>query len=661
MKKNSFSIYITGICLFLITQTTYSQSNNTIFQSTSKKGKAISSDLFGIFFEDLSYAADGGLYAELIQNRSFEYNPADKKGWHSLTSWEYTTEGYGYGDISVETKYPISEQNPHYVVLNVDVPGLGVGLSNSGFDGIAIKEGEKYNFSVFLKQFSDRSIPIQVRLQSKAGVVYSQAVLHTDSKDWKKYTIPFTASQTDPDAFLVIVSQAKGKFGIDMVSLFPQKTFNNRANGLREDLGKLIADLKPKFMRFPGGCLAHGDGINNIYNWKNTIGPVEQRSEQRNIWNYHQTLGLGYFEYFQFSEDIGAKAVPIVAAGVSCQNSGGTWRIGSSGQCALPMVDMKQYIQDIFDLIEYANGATTSEWGSKRALAGHPAPFNLKYIGIGNEDKMTAEFTERFKLIFEAVKMKYPKIIVIGTVGPDPSGLEYDLGWKLANELSIPIVDEHYYQKPEWFLNNNSRYNKFNRSKSKVYIGEYASWGNALSNALAEASYMTSMERNGDIVHMASYAPLLAKVGHESWNPNLIYFTNTKVSPTVNYYVQKLFSNNQGDRYFANVLSFLNSKDIKDAAQAASCVQDSKTGDIILKIVNDSPSSVKVQASLSQFGTFEPQAKLTQLSGKPDIKNSIEDPEAIVPVYSNYAISKLTLYNAPAYSLSVIRIKSNKK
>jgi alpha-N-arabinofuranosidase len=660
MKKYSFTQSITSIVCVLIIQTAISQ-NNTNTQTASKGGKAISSDLFGIFFEDLSYAADGGLYAELIQNRSFEYNPADKKGWDALTSWEYTTEGYGYGDISVETKYPVSEQNPHYVVLNVDDPGQGVGLTNSGFDGIAVKEGEQYNFSVFLKQFSAAGIPIQVRLQSKAGVIYSQAVLHTDSKDWKKYSVTFTATQTDPNAVLVIVSQAKGKFGIDMASLFPKKTFKNRTNGLRQDLGQLIADLKPKFMRFPGGCLAHGDGVNNIYHWKNTIGPIEQRIEQRNIWNYHQTLGLGYFEYFQFCEDIGAKPIPIVAAGVSCQNSGGSWRVGSTGQCGIPMEDMNQYIQDVLDLIEYANGSSTSEWGAKRALAGHPAPFNLEYLGVGNEDKMTAEFTERFKMIYEAVKKKYPEIKVIGTVGADPSGQEYDQGWKLANELSIPIVDEHYYQKPEWFLNNNTRYDKFNRSKSKVYIGEYASWGNALSNALAEASYMTSMERNGDVVYMASYAPLLAKVSHESWNPNLIYFTNTKVSPTVNYYVQKLFSNNHGDRYFGNVVSFLNSKDIKDSTQTASCVQDSTTGDVILKIVNDVPISVKVQVSLSQFGTIENQAKLTVLSGKPDAKNSIEDPNAIVPVNSNYAVSKLTLYDAPPYSLSVIRIKVVKK
>lgn len=660
MKKNIFNQYITGICLVLLTQTALSQ-NNTNTPTASKGGKAISSDLFGIFFEDLSYAADGGLYAELIQNRSFEYNPADKKGWDTLTSWDYTTEGYGYGDISVETKFSISEQNPHYVVLNVDVPGLGVGLTNYGFDGIAVKEGEQYNFSVFLKQFSETSIPVQVRLQSKAGVVYSQAIIHTDSKDWKKYSIPFTATQTDPNAVLVIVGQAKGKFGIDMVSLFPQKTFKNRTNGLRQDLGQLIANLKPKFMRFPGGCLAHGDGVNNIYNWKNTIGPVEQRKEQRNIWSYHQTLGLGYFEYFQFSEDIGAKPVPIVAAGVSCQNSGGTWKIGSSGQCAIPIKDMDQYIQDIFDLIEYANGAATSEWGSKRALAGHPAPFNLEYIGVGNEDKMTPEFYERFKMIYDAVQKKYPKITVIGTVGPDPSGKEYDLGWKMANELAIPIVDEHFYRNPEWFLENNARYDTFDRTKSKVYVGEYASWGNALSNALAEASFMTSMERNGDVVHMASYAPLLAKIGHESWNPNLIYFTNTKASPTVNYYVQKLFSNNQGDRYFANVVSFLNSKDIKNATQTASCVQDSATGDVILKIVNDSAASVKVQASLSQFGHFNKQAQLTVLSGKPDAKNSIDKPDLIVPVNSSYKVSKVTPYEAPPYSISVIRIKGIKK
>jgi alpha-L-arabinofuranosidase len=624
----------------------------------SSGAKKISPDLFGIFFEDLSYAADGGLYGELIQNRSFEYSPADKKDWHPLTAWEYTTEGYGYGTVSVETTFPVHVNNPHYVVLNVEEEGReGVGLINSGFDGIVIRAGEKYDFSVFVRQISDKPIPLLVKLQSKKGIVYGEATFSTQTKDWKKYMATITATQSEDSALLVVVAKAKGKLALDVVSLFPQKTFKNRPNGLRPDLAQVIADLKPKFMRFPGGCLVHGDGIGNIYRWKNTIGPIEQRVEQRNIWNYHQTVGLGYFEYFQFCEDIGAKPLPVVAAAVSCQNSGGTWRIGGTGQRGLPMDEMQAYIQDILDLIEYANGPITSTWGMKRAAAGHPKPFNLEYIGVGNEDKITPEFRERFKMIYDAVRSKHPEIILVGTVGPSPSGEDYELGWKFANQLAIPIVDEHYYEKPEWFLHNNLRYDDYDRSKSKIYLGEYASSGNSFFNALAEAAYMTALERNGDVVKMASYAPLLAHQNHTSWNPNLIYFTNTTITPTVNYYVQKLFSVNQGDSYYSNIISFAGRKGLKDSTLAASCVKDSKTGDIILKIVNAGPGSILAKADLSGLGSINLMANLTILSGKPGAENTLQNPQNIIPVTSDIVVKKTVSYNVPAYSFSVIRIK----
>jgi len=637
-------------------------------------GKAISPDLFGIFFEDISYAADGGLYAELVQNRSFEYTPADRQGWHSLTGWEYVTEGFGYGKISVETTAPLHSNNPHYLDLTMEEPGQkGIGVSNSGYDGIYVKVGERYNFSFFARLLSDSAIPVSVSLQGAKGEIYGEASIEVGGKEWKKYMAVITAGQTDTAARLVILAKRKGRLAMDVISLFPENTFKRRPNGLRADLAQKIADLHPKFMRFPGGCLVHGDGLGNMYRWKNTIGPVEQRVEQRDIWSYHQTTGLGYFEYFQFCEDIGAKPLPVLAAGVSCQNSGGTWRIGGTGQRGIPMDEMKDYIQEVLDLVEYANGPVTSAWGAKRAEAGHPAPFNLQYVGIGNEDKQTDAFRDRFRMIYEVVKAKHPEITVVGTVGPFPDGEDYELGWKLAGELGIPVVDEHYYQKPEWFLSNNRRYDGYDRSKSKVYVGEYASWGNTLFNALAEAAYMTGLERNGDVVRMASYAPLLANLRHTSWNPDLIYFTNTSVAPTVNYYVQQLFAVNAGDIYYPGIISFQGAgagadtlvrargKDVAtDTLLAASCVKDSKSGDLILKIVNAGAREVVANVGLPKGSGYEGKGALYVLTGKPDEKNTLQDPEHVVPSTSVMTVGRSFTYRAPAYSLSVVRIKTRK-
>jgi len=399
----------------------------------------------------------------------------------------------------------------------------------------------------------------------------------------------------------------------------------------------------------------HGDGLDNIYRWKNTIGPVENRQQQRNIWSYHQSVGLGFYEYFRFCEDIGAKPLPVVAAAVSCQNSGGTWAIGSTGQKALSMADMRGYIQDILDLIEYANGPVTSTWGAKRAIAGHPKPFHLQYIGIGNEDAQTDQFRERFKMIYDAVRAKHPEITIIGTVGPSPSGKDYDQGWNLADNLSVPVVDEHFYEKPEWFLRNNNRYDTYRRQNSQVYIGEYASWGNTMANALSEAAFMTSLERNGDIVRMASYAPLLANLNHTSWNPNLIYFDNKTMVQTVNYYVQQLFSTNQGDTYIPNKIEFINNKAGKDSTLAASCVKDNKTGDIILKIVNAGSNPAPAKIALTDFNISEKKASVKILKGNPDDKNTIVQPGNITPASTSISFAELEHYIAPAYSLSIIR------
>ena len=623
--------------------------------NVTAQGKKISGDLFGLFFEDINYAADGGLYAELVQNRSFEYGPGDRKEWTPFSFWEYITPGYSYGTISVETGSPVHPNNPHYIVLNIEHVGeSGVGIKNQGFGSIAVNAAEKYLFSIFAKKISRDPIHLTVSLQRKDGTVLAQDTIVVKSGEWTQYHTSLTASDNTDSASLVILATTKGKLALDFISLFPEKTFKNRQNGLRSDLAKLLADIQPKFIRFPGGCLTHGDGLGNMYRWKTTIGPVEQRIEQKNIWGYHQTAGLGYYEYFQFCEDIGAKPLPILPAAVSCQNSGGTWRIGSTGQQAVDMSEMQDYIQEVLDLVEWANGPANSVWGAKRVAAGHAAPFNLQYIGIGNEDKITPEFEQRFKMIYDAVKAKYPGITVIGTVGPSPSGTDFTKGWELARALRVPIVDEHYYSQPEWFISNLYRYDTYKRNSVRVYVGEYASWGNKTRNAMSEAAYMTALERNGDVVAMASYAPLLAKKDFTQWNPNMIYFDNTKVCPTVNYYVQKMFSTNQGDTYFGNVIS----KDPTDSTLAGSCVKDSRTGDIILKLVNAGSVEKSLKVNLSGFKNIIPQATKTVLTGSADSANSFEKPDAVIPVSSDISVKRSFDYAVPPMSLTVIRIKA---
>jgi alpha-N-arabinofuranosidase len=621
-----------------------------------KGGKKISPDLFGLFFEDINYSADGGLYAELVQNRSFEYSPTDRPEWNPFSFWEYITPGFSYGSISAETGSPVHPNNPHYIVLNIEHvgDGGGVGIKNSGFDGMVIRAGDKYNLSMFVSQLSSEPVSISVSLQNRKGRLLAESSFSTSAREWKKHSATLVPKESNDSASLVILATTRGKLALDVISLFPENTFRNRPNGMRADLAQLLADMKPKFIRFPGGCLAHGDGLGNMYRWKNTIGPIEERVEQKNIWNYHQTVGLGYFEYFQFCEDLGAKPVPIVPAGVSCQNSGGTWRIGGTGQKAIPLNEMSDYIQEVLDLIEWANGPVTSTWGAKRAAAGHPASFKLESLGIGNEDKMTPEFEERFKMICAAVKAKHPEITVIGTVGPFPDGDDFNKGWKLADDLKLRVVDEHYYSQPEWFMANQYRYDKYKRDMSGVYLGEYASWGNKMRNAIAEAAYMTSLERNGDVVKMASYAPLLAKKGFTQWTTDLIFFDNAKICPTVNFYVQKMFMTNQGDLYFDKVISM----DLKDSTLAASCVQDSKTGDIIMKMVNYGNTGKPMKVNLSSFKNISADAEQEILTGSANDVNTFENPQNVIPVKSAFKVAKTFEYVAPAMSLTVIRIKN---
>lgn len=647
------------LCATLFSITALAQSTKL---TSSRQSKVISPDLFGIFFEDINYSADGGLYAELVQNRSFEYSPTDKREWGPFSFWEYVTPGFSFGSITIETNTPVHANNPHYAVLTIEHVGKeekyvgvsGVGLKNIGFDGMPVKSGDKYNVSFFARQITQTPISLTVMLQTPKGKILAEEKLSTSSSNWKQYAISLTPSINNDSAALVILATTEGTLALDNISLFPEKTFKGRTNGLRADLAQALADMKPRFIRFPGGCLVHGDGLANMYRWKNTIGPIEQRVEQKNLWGYHQTMGLGYFEYFQFCEDIGAKPLPVLPAAVSCQNSGGTWRIGGTGQKLLPMEEMSDYIQEVLDLIEWANGSVTSTWGAKRAAAGHPLPFNLTYVGIGNEDKITPGFEERFKLIHDAVKAKHPEIIVIGTVGPFPDGEDFSRGWKYADELNLPIVDEHYYKDPNWLMKNLARYDGYDRTKAKVYLGEYASWGNKMRNAISEAAYMIGLERNGDVVTMASYAPLLAKKDHTQWKTDMIFFDNTRLCLTPNYHIQKMFSVNMGDVYFENIIAL----NPNDSTLAASCVQDKATGDVIVKLVNTSDMSKVVKVNLASFKKIVSGAEQSVLAAPADAENTLEKPTTVVPVTSIFKASKVFDYSTQPMSLTVIRIKT---
>lgn len=621
--------------------------------------KPIGNHLIGIFFEDINYAADGGLYAELIQNRDFEYVPEDRGGdrnWNSTHSWIAPEKGIRF---SIADENPVHPNNPHYAVLDVETPGSS--LTNQGFGGIALKGGDTYDFSMYAKAFGSKGGNVKVGLQDPSGKILAETVLSVSSKSWKKQSARLTPSADCADAVLTLRPAAAGTYGFDMVSLFPQKTFKGRKNGLRADLAETLADIKPRFVRFPGGCVAHGDGVDNIYDWKGSIGPLEARKPLRNLWGYHQTRGLGYFEYFQFCEDIGAEPLPVVAAGVPCQNSGTCSRhshgeIGCKGQQGgIPMEEMGAYVQDILDLIEYANGdARKTVWGKKRAEAGHPEPFNLKYIGIGNEDLITDVFEERFTMLFKAVKEKHPEITVIGTVGPFYEGTDYNEGWALASKLGVPMVDEHYYVSPGWFINNQTYYDRYDRNKPKVYLGEYAAHlpgrPNNIETALSEALYLTAIERNGDVVAMTSYAPLLAKEGHTQWNPDLIYFNNTEVKPTVGYYVQQMYGQNPGNEYIASEVELSNGHPDVRKRIAVSVVKDSLAGHCIVKLVNMLPVEVTAQVKLDGSGLTSPSARKTCLTGNPSDRQA-------KPVSETFEVDGTGFpYVMPAYSFTVIRL-----
>ncbi len=497
----------------------------------------LSPHLYGLFYEDINFAADGGLYAELVQNRSFEYFPVngnDPAGreLHPLSAWDKVERDGASCELAVVDEDPLNANNTNYLEVRIAAPGRA-GVRNLGFDGVRLDGGASYDLSLYARTIDwTGEGRLDITLEDPQGRVLGKAVVDGIGGEWKKYEATLTSSATSDVGRLVATTPGRGTLALDMVSLFPQDTWKGRRNGLRKDLVEALADLNPKFLRFPGGCIAHGHGLDNVYHWKDTVGDVAERKPNWNLWGYHQTYGLGFYEYFLLCEDLGMQPLPVVPVGVSCGFRG--------PQEAVPMEEMDACVQDALDLVEFANGPADSEWGSVRAEMGHPEPFGMEFICIGNEPHDNRLFRDRFPLFVEAIRDRHPDLKIIGTSG---------LGWQipiydLMTEHAVHSSDEHYYEDPTWFLDNVDRFDNFDRDKPKIFIGEYASRGRTLFNAVAEAAYLTGVERNGDIVDMTCYAPLFANVDHTQWNPDLIYFDKRTVVRT-SIEVEKLAVNGE--------------------------------------------------------------------------------------------------------------------
>ena len=632
-------------------------------------GHKISNELIGIFFEDISYSADGGLYAELVENGSFEYSPAERDGWGPGTSWKQIRPGHSLGTLQVRMDNPIHPNNPTYMRLHTervkeyhDYAGWkGFGLENGGFDGIAVKAGAKYDFSVFFRNIGAAK-QVRVVLGAPQGwgkdpKVLAETTLDVNGSDWKKYEAVLTSSEDCSNAILQILVLTLGDLDVDMVSLMPQDTY--KGHGLRKDLAEALEGLQPKFMRFPGGCVVHGggDGFWDTYRWKTTIGPKEQRRGLKNTWGYHQSMGLGYYEYFQFCEDLGMEPLPILPCGVSCQGTNGGWNMWpTQAQDACPMEEMDEWVAEALDLIEWANGDVNTTWGKKRAEQGHPKPFNLKYLGLGNEEKISPEFKERFKYIYDRVRAKYPNIVIVGTAGPGShkGNPDYENGWKIADEIGIDVLDEHYYEPRDYFLNNQGNYDNYPRNrKTKVYLGEYAAKDKKMADALYEGLYLLGIERNADVVTMTSYAPLFCKKQHESWNPDLIYFDNERVILTCSYYVQQMFGTTAGDYYYGDVAKFEGG----DKFQGTSAVLNTEKGELYIKLINAAEEAKTATIDLSKFKGFGATAPMTTISASSlDTENNF-DAQPVAPQTKDIKVSKKMKLTVEPRSANVIRLK----
>ena len=623
--------------LVMMTTMTANAAQNTFVINAKKTGAPIQSTMYGIFFEDINYAADGGLYAELVKNRSFEF-PNALQGWKI------------FGNVEVRNDGPF-ERNPHYVRLSD--PGHAhkhTGLDNEGFFGIGIKKGEQYRFSVWAR--ADVPVTLRVELVNTASMGENHFVcqqrLTVNGKEWKKYQVTLRPSETLEKATLRIFMETRNGAHVDLehISLFPADTWKGREGGLRKDLAQALADLHPGIFRFPGGCIVEGTDLETRYNWKNTIGPVENRPLNENRWeytfphrfypDYFQSYGLGFFEFFQLSEDIGAEPLPILSCGLACQFQ------NDDINAHVPVDQLDPYIQDALDLIEFANGPADSKWGKVRADMGHPEPFNLKYIGIGNE-QWDALYPERLEPFIKAIRKAYPDIKIVGSSGPNSEGDQFDYLWPEMKRLGADLVDEHFYRPYDWFLSQGTRYDNYDRKGPKVFAGEYAchatgkKWNHYYASLL-EAAFMTDLERNADIVHMATYAPLFAHVEGWQWRPDLIWYDNLNSFRTVSWHVQQLYSQYKG----MNVLNLtMNGKPVagQDGQNGlfASAVRDGNQ--VYIKVANTSEQAQDISLNftgLKKKSTVEAVKRVDLTSDKLYEDNSIENPANIVPVENSF-------------------------
>jgi alpha-N-arabinofuranosidase len=658
--KNNLITKIT-LCGLLFTGFFANAQKTTLEVNLAKTITKIQPTMYGVFFEDINFAADGGLYAEMVKNRSFEFeNPL--MGWNQPKSDRHSFNKQS--GIATTIKVLENKTNPNFCRILIN-DAKGYELINEGFRGMGIKKDAKYNLSLKAANHNGAIKKITVQFIDKDKKVLGETSIVPTSSDWQTYTAQFTATQTEAKAQLKITFEGTGTIDLDMISLFPQDTWNNRKNGLRKDIVQLLYDMKPGFLRFPGGCIVEGRTLAQRYQWKKTVGDVDKRETLINRWNtefehkpapdYFQTFGLGFFEYFQLSEDLGAEPLPILSCGMACQFNTGE---------LVPMDELNPYVQDALDLIEFANGSVDTPWGRIRSEMGHPKPFNLKLIGVGNE-QWGPEYIERYKVFEKAIKAKYPAMTIVSGAGPFPDGDYFEYGTKELKKLNAEIVDEHYYKNPKWFRDNATRYDNYDRKGPKVFAGEYAAQSVAIASpdnknnwecAFSEAAFMTGLERNAEVVHLTSYAPLMAHAEAWQWTPDMIWFNNLETYGSANYYVQKLFATNKGTDLLAitkDGKAVIGQNDL-----FASAVKDANTKEVIVKLVNTSSNAQVVNVDL-KGGKLVSKGSLTTLtSTNLDDVNSFEFPKKISPKESGFNLKgEKAQISLPAYSVVVLKVK----
>lgn len=656
-RQRIFFLMISVLCYQSV-----SAQNTPLFTVKANQPKAkVSPNMWGVFFEDINMGADGGIYAEMVKNRSFEF-------YKPLTGWKTEGKAIKEGDFLVLNRKVNNTNNPRYLRVEVRNAEKGtIGFTNEGFRGIGIKAGLRYDFSVLYKQ-ETANLKMHLELLNSKGEIIGSGEIKPALGDgnWHKQAVSFKANQTELKGKLRIWFEGNGQIDLDMISLFPEDTWMKRPGGMRADMVQLLADMKPGFIRFPGGCIVEGFDLSNRYQWKKTVGPVEERQLIINRWNtefnhrqtpdYFQTFGLGFFEYFQLAEDIGAEALPILNCGMACQFNSAE---------LVPLADLDEYVQDALDLVEFANGDVNSKWGKVRNDMGHPKPFNLKKLGVGNEN-WGPQYVERLKVFHKALKSKYPDIQLVFSSGTDPDGAKFNLLDKELRAINADIIDEHYYRSPEWFLENVSRYDNYDRKGSKIFAGEYAAQSDKIASpnnknnwktAISEASFLTGLERNADVVVMASYAPLFAHVDGWQWSPDMIWVDNLQAYGTPNYQVQKLYATNKG----TDVVPVLNGEQTiagKDGYYASATI-DKATNEVIIKITNYSAAAREVAFKVEGAKKLATKGINTYLSSDNlDDVNSIQNPKNVSPKEKEVAAkgNQLKTVLAP-YSFNVIKFK----